>query len=111
MSAGAWLGLVGLGVAVLALVTLVRLRSRLDRSEARVRSLERQVQDLSSALDDVRRDTRAADHLARRAATHAGVPEELPRVALEPIVAPVVRALSWGAGARRTLVRLGRSRP
>jgi hypothetical protein len=96
MSTGSWVALGGLAAAlVLALGALMAARRRLSRAEGRVADLEAQLD------------------AAERALTR-GVPDDSsatpPRLVLEPITAPVVKALAWGAGARHAAARLGLAR-
>jgi hypothetical protein len=96
MSTGSWIALGGLAAAlVLGLGALVAARRRLARAEARVADLEAQLD------------------AAERART-GRVPDDpspaSPRLVLEPITAPVVKALAWGAGVRYAAARLGLAR-
>jgi hypothetical protein len=111
MSTAAWIATgAGLAIVVLA-VTLVRTRSRLVRIEARTRTLEARLDgELAPAITEAHNEARAARLTARRAATAAGVDEPPRRLPFEPITGPVVRAAAFGAGARRTLVRLAAPR-
>lgn len=103
-----------LTVAVLALVGAAvcalgwrASASRVARLETRVTELEREVQrDVLPALDRSARASGEALDAARRAAHAAGVEEPPPRLAAESITGPVVRAVAFGAGARRALARM-----
>lgn len=111
MSTAAWVA-TGAGLAIVALaVVIARTRSRLVQVEARTRALEaRLAGELEPAIADAHNEARAARLTARRAATAAGVDEPPRRLPFEPITGPVVRAAAFGAGARRTLVRLAAPR-
>ncbi len=94
-----------IGVVVLT-CALVRTRARLADLEARTRDLDDLVRarvepDLAAA----RAEAREAATAARRATVAAGVPESPPRLPLEPVTGPVVRAVAFGAGARKALAR------
>jgi hypothetical protein len=90
---------------------LLRLRRHVSRLEARVHHLEtRLATEVAPSVKAARADARNAAATARRAAEAAGVAEPPPRVPLEPVTGPMVRALALGAGARRTLGRLARPR-
>jgi hypothetical protein len=111
MSTAAWVA-TGAGLAIVLLaMALVRTRSRLVRVEARTAAVEaRLAGELVPAIEDAHTEARAARLTARRAATAAGVDEPPRRLPFEPITGPVVRAAAFGAGARRTLVRLATPR-
>jgi len=96
MSAGSWIALGGLAAAlVVAVAALVDARRRLARAERRVADLDAQL-----AAADAARVRRAAED-------PSAAP---PRLVLEPVTAPVVKALAWGAGARQAAARLGHVR-
>jgi hypothetical protein len=92
------------GVAACA-VGWRRASARVARLEARVNGLEREVRDVHTVLDRARRYSEEAIATARRAADAAGVEDPPPRLVAEAITGPVVRAVAFGAGARRALVR------
>jgi hypothetical protein len=99
------------GIALVLVGMLIRTRARLARLEVRTAQLEARLDDeVTPALRDARGDAREARATARRAATAAGVDEAPRRLPLEPVTGPVVRAVAFGAGARRTLVRLATPR-
>jgi hypothetical protein len=111
MSTTAWVA-AGAGAAIVVLtVALVRTRARLVALERRTRALEtRLAGELEPAIADARHEARAARLTARRAASAAGADEPPRRLPFEPITGPVVRVAAFGAGARRTLVRLAAPR-
>jgi hypothetical protein len=81
--------------------------ARVTRLEARVAGLEREVhRDVLPALDRSQRESEAALSTARQAAVAAGIEEPPPRLAGEAVTGPVVRAVAFGAGARRAIARM-----
>ncbi|MCJ7671037.1 MAG: hypothetical protein MUP67_03190 [Acidimicrobiia bacterium] len=107
MSATTWTASIAVVLAVVLGVALMRTRARLARVEARTARLEARIDDeIARSIDDAHREARAAGATARRAATAAGVDEPRRRLPLEPVTGPVVRAVAFGAGARRTIGRL-----
>ena len=111
MSADAALAIVALVVTGAVGFRLVRLRAHVHRLDTRVHSLEtRLATEVAPSVKAARADARNAAATARRAAEAAGVPDPPPRVPLEPVAGPVVRAVALGAGARRALARLARPR-
>jgi hypothetical protein len=92
----------GLGVALLTT------RRRLVRAEACSHDLERRIGQLALVVTTARREARAAALTAQRAAATAGLEDALPRLAFEPVTAPIVRAVAFGAGARHALARVMR---
>lgn len=81
--------------------------ARVTRLEARVAGLEREVhRDVLPALDRTQRDSEAALSTARRAAFAAGIEEPPPRLAAEAVTGPVVRAVAFGAGAKRAFTKM-----
>ena len=111
MSAASWFAVGAVVLATALGVSLMRTRTRLGRLEVRAGRLEARIEDeIARAISEVRGEARAAGATARRAATAAGVDEPPRRLPLEPITGPVVRAVAFGAGARRTIVRLAGSR-
>jgi hypothetical protein len=116
---------VAITLAAMALLAAVvcalgwrRTADRLARLEGRVAAVEREVQtEVLPELDRSRRDSEAAVFAARRATAAVGIEEPPPRLAAESVTGPVVRAVAFGAGARRALARfsadvapLGRTR-
>ena len=97
------------GVAVLA-VALLATRSRLHRLELRLGRIEDRVVDDEAAIASAHGEARAAAQTARRAARAAGVEMESARLPLEPVTGRVVRALAFGAGAKRAITRLASPR-
>ncbi len=80
---------------------------RVARLEARVSVLERELRrELLPALDRSTRASGEALDAARRAARAAGIEEPPPRLAAEGVTGPVVRAVAFGAGAKRALARM-----
>jgi hypothetical protein len=106
MSSGAWIvvGLLAAAVALLA-ADAARARRRAARTAARVDALEARLADVDAA------STRALDtarDAAARARHAAGDGDPGPRVVLEPVTGPLVKAVALSAGARRTVRRLAR---
>jgi hypothetical protein len=100
------LAVVALLAAVVCAVGWRRTADRLTRLEGRVVALEREVQtEVLPELDRSRRDSEAAVFAARRATAAVGIEEPPPRLAAESVTAPVVRAVAFGAGARRAIAR------
>jgi hypothetical protein len=96
-------------VALVATVALVHTRARLAALERRLDALDGEVhRDVRRALEQTRDEARAAGREARRAARAAGVPEDPPRMAFEPVSARLVRIAAFGAGVRRAARRLAR---
>jgi hypothetical protein len=104
---------VAIALAVVALLAVVvcalgwrRTAGRLATLERRVATVEREMQtEVMPELDRSRRDSEAAVFAARRATAAVGIEEPPPRLAAEPVTAPVVRAVAFGAGARRAIAR------
>jgi len=100
------------GVATASLVVAVAIalgaRRRLARHEHELAGLRRIVGSLQDELRATRAVASAAGTTARRAAVAAGVEDPAPRLALEPVTGPVVKAVALGAGARRAVARLRR---
>ena len=100
---------VAIGALVVAAVGCVgwwRARARLAVVEQRVARLEREIhEDVVPALGVTRRESEEAVAAAREAARAAGIEEPPPRLAGESVTGPVVRAVAFGAGARRALAR------
>jgi hypothetical protein len=87
-------------------------RARVRRLEARLRVVEQRLtRDVEPAVVAAAEDARAATRTARDAAARVGIEEPPPRVPLEPVTGPVVRAVALGAGAGRAIARLARPRP
>jgi hypothetical protein len=100
------LAAVALVAAVVCAVGWRRTADRLARLEGRVAAVEREVQtEVLPELDRSRRDSEAAVFAARRATAAVGIEEPPPRLAAESMTAPVVRAVAFGAGARRAIAR------
>lgn len=101
----AGLALVGVGVCALGWRRSVR---RLTALEGRVARLEREVHDdVVPIVDLARRESEEARAAARQARSAVGIEDPPPRLAGERVTAPVVRAIAFGAGARRALARFG----
>lgn len=100
------LAVVALVVATGALLGWWRAARRLSAVEARVARLDREVHDdVVPTLDLTRRESEEA-YVAARMAKHAvGIEDPPPRLAGESVTGPVVRAVAFGAGARRALAR------
>jgi hypothetical protein len=96
-------------VALVATVSLARMRARLAAMERRLYSLDGEVHDdVRRAIEQTRDEARAAGREARRAARAAGVPEDPPRMPFEPVAARLVRVAAFGAGMRRAARRFAR---
>jgi hypothetical protein len=102
------MSITALMVAVAAVLSGLVLRVRLRRAEVEVRALARRVAEAEAHASAAASDAVTALGVARRAAAASGVAEPPPRLVLEPITGPVVRAVALGAGARRALGRLTR---
>ena len=97
---------VALVLAVVGLAGWWRAARRAAALERRVVGLEREVHDdVVPTLDLTRRESEEA-YAAARMATHAvGIEDPPPRLAGESVTGPVVRAVAFGAGARRAFAR------
>lgn len=105
--AGLVAGLATLGV-VACTIGWWRSAGRVRALEQRVARLEHEVHDdVVPALHVTRQESRAASAAAREARVAVGIEDPPPRLAAERITGPVVRAIAFGAGARRALVRFG----
>jgi hypothetical protein len=82
-----------------------RAARRLRRSEARVHALERRLAEVEASSARALDAARDAAARARRAAGDEPPP---PRVVLEPVTGRLVKAVAFGAGARRAVARLAR---
>jgi len=106
MAVAITLAAVALLAAVVCAVGWRRTAQRLAALEGRVAAVEREVQtEVLPELDRSRRDSEAAVFAARRATAAVGIEEPPPRLAAESMTAPVVRAVAFGAGARRAIAR------
>ena len=106
MAVAITLAVIALLAAVVCAVGWRRTADRLARLEGRVAAVEREVQtEVLPELDRSRRDSEAAVFAARRATAAVGIEEPPPRLAAESVTAPVVRAVAFGAGARRAIAR------
>ena len=106
MAVAITLAVVALLAAVVCAVGWRRTADRLAQLERRVAAVEREVQtEVVPELDRSRRDSEAAVFAARRATAAIGIEEPPPRLAAESVTAPVVRAVAFGAGARRAIAR------
>ena len=106
MTTGTVLSVVSLAAAGALAVALVRTRAHLARVEGRTRGLEAHVRDRVDAdVAAARAEARDASRAAQRASVAAGVDEPPPRLPFEPVTGRVVRAVAFGAGARRALAR------
>jgi hypothetical protein len=106
MSTATLLAAVALGAVVVLSCALVRISAHLRALEASTARLD---DDLHARVEpDVaaaRAEARDATTLARRASVAAGVDEPPPRLPFEPVTGKVVRAVAFGAGARRAIAR------
>jgi hypothetical protein len=83
-----------------------RASARVGALEARVARLEREVHDdVFPTLDLTRRESEEAFVAARQAKYAVGIEDPPPRLAGESVTGPVVRAVAFGAGARRAFAR------
>jgi hypothetical protein len=100
----------GLLAIVLLAVALVRTRARLARVEARTVELEAHLQRrIEPDVAAARAEAHDASVTARRATAAAGIDDhpndrEL-RLPFEPVTGRVVRAVAFGAGAKRAIAR------
>lgn len=104
------LAIVALVLAVVAIAFLAAAWAttsvRLARAERRIDELEGAVHRLAPDVErSVRRSEAAAD-AAREARRAVGIEDPPPRLAGERVTGPLVRAVAWGAGARRVVQRL-----
>ncbi len=105
------IAIVALVLAVLAVSFLAAgwaaTAARLARAERRIDALEHEVRDrlLPDVERSVRRSEAAAD-AAREARLAVGIEDPPPLLAGERVTGPLVRAVAFGAGARRTAQRL-----
>lgn len=107
MSVAVALATGALAAVVVLTLAVLRLRARLTSVEDRARRLEELVSaELEPALAAARVDARAAAAVARDAAIAAGVRTPAPRLPFEPVTGPVVRAVAFGASARRAIARV-----
>ncbi|HEY6316431.1 MAG TPA: hypothetical protein VI462_00920 [Acidimicrobiia bacterium] len=108
MSAAPWVivGILAAGLTLLALEA-ARSRHRAARLAARVDALEARVGDVDTTSAQALDTARDAAARARRAAGDAEPAG--PRVVLEPVTGPLVKAVALSAGARRTVHRLTRA--
>ena len=104
MTVLAMLSIVGLAVCAVGWRSAA---ARVTRLEARVAGLEREVhRDVLPALDRSQRESEVALTTARQAAFAVGIEEPPPRLAGEAVTGPVVRAVAFGAGAKRAIARM-----
>ena len=94
--------IVAAGVAVAGLTLWLRASAQLVQMTQRAQSLEDRVAQLEASLVGVRRQLRVLE--ARTAPTDGPAP----RLALEAVTGPVVKAVAFSAGARRAVSRLVR---
>ena len=98
---------VALVVAAVGLLGWWRAERRLRALDARVARLDREVhEDVMPELGHTRRESEEARAAARMATQAVGIEDPPPRLAGETVTGPVVRAVAFGAGARRALARL-----
>jgi len=107
MTTLAWItvGLLAGGLVVVG-AAWARAAGRAARGEATVRELEGRLAAVEATSAQALDTARDAAALARRA---TGDPAPPPRVVLEPVTGPLVKAVAFGAGARRAVARLARS--
>jgi hypothetical protein len=102
-------GWVALGVLAAVTLGLIVARARTDARlrtvTARVDALEARLAGLDVTTEHAVQTARAAAALARQAGPGDEAPVA-PRVVLEPVTGRLVKALAWGAGARRVVTRL-----
>jgi len=108
VSTAAWVLVAALTVVVLVLAAdAARTRRAAARTTARVADLERRLAAVDAASAHALDTARDAAARARRAAGDAEPAG--PRVVLEPVTGPLVKAVALSAGARRTVTRLTRA--
>jgi len=105
MTTAAVLALAALAAVGALALGLARTRARLARVEARTRVLEEHLQQVEPDVAAARAEARDATVAARRASVAAGIDDPPPRLPFEPVTGRVVRAVAFGAGARRALAR------
>jgi len=97
---------VALVLGIVALVGWWRAAQRAAVLERRVVRLEREVHDdVVPTLDLTRRESEEAYAAARMAKHAVGIEDPPPRLAGESVTGPVVRAVAFGAGAKRAFAR------
>jgi hypothetical protein len=107
MSTAWWLAAFATALGAVLAVSFLRTRVLVGRLEARVVGLEGRLEhEISGPVSEALVEARSAGATARRAATAAGVDEPPRRLPFEPVTGPVVRAVAFGAGARRAIVRM-----
>jgi hypothetical protein len=98
---------VAVAVLAVALVVLWRATARRVRlGEERLRPVAASVGTVAPAMAGLETRVAAVARDARRAARAAGVPEDPPQMVMEPVTAPLVRAVALTAGIGRGLRRL-----
>jgi hypothetical protein len=106
MTTATFLSAVALTAAAALAVALLRTRAHLTRVEGRTRDLEEHVRgSVDADVAAARAEARAASRAAQRASVAAGLDEPPRRLPFEPVTGRVVRAVAFGAGARRALAR------
>lgn len=97
---------VALVLGIVAVVGWWRAAQRATALERRVVRLEREVHDdVVPTLDLTRRESEEAYAAARMAKHAVGIEDPPPRLAGESVTGPVVRAVAFGAGAKRAFAR------
>ena len=110
MSAAMWIGTLALVATAALTVALVRTRARLTRVERSARLLEAIVHDeLAPGLVEARAEARSATASARDAVVATGGQVAPARLPFEQVTGPVVRAVAFGASARRAIARVAGS--
>jgi hypothetical protein len=103
----AWIVVVLLAVGVVLVASAwAATARRLGCAEASIRALERHLGTVEASSAQALDAARDAAARARRA---SGDEEPAPRVVLEPVTGPLVKAVAFGVGARRAVARLTRS--
>ena len=110
MSTLGWVvcGLLGVTLAV-TLVGLAGTRARLGRAEQRLADVDARLGELDARAERAVRAAQGAAALGPPGRRRRAARDPAPRVLLEPVTGPLVKAVAWSAGARRAATRLARS--
>jgi hypothetical protein len=107
MTGGDWVALAAFVLAGTLAVAVIRMRVRLRHLEGTTTELDELVRRrLEPRLAEAVADARAAGVAARDAAIASGSGVPSPRLPLESVTGPMVRAVAFGASARRAFARV-----